>query len=147
MKLCSRCGLSERNSYSCYCNPCKSKYQVEWSRRRGWKDQRTWKIKIREIIISAKKVPCFDCGISYPYFVMDFDHVRGEKKFNIAQATSNRRSVEKLKEEIDKCDVVCSNCHRMRTYKRAFGESSNGRNVGFDPINEGSTPSSPSMCT
>jgi hypothetical protein len=55
-----------------------------------------------------------DCGSTYPYYVMDFDH-RENKKFNIGP-NSYSTSFADLKAEIDKCDVVCANCHRERTY-------------------------------
>jgi len=47
---------------------------------------------------------------------MDFDHVRGVKRFNIAQ--SIHRSWPSLQEEMDKCDIVCANCHRIRSKAR-----------------------------
>lgn len=62
----------------------------------------------------AKNVPCADCGKSYPYYVMDFDHVRGTKVLRISAMQD--RKLEVLEEEIAKCDVVCANCHRERTY-------------------------------
>lgn len=46
---------------------------------------------------------------------MDFDHV-GDKAFNIATAIDKRWS--EIQAEIKKCDVVCANCHRIRTYTR-----------------------------
>lgn len=73
---------------------------------------------LQAILNIAKDKPCMDCGTKYPPYVMDFDHVRGEKKFNIATVKSRRFSVKKVLEEIDKCDLVCSNCHRLRTWSR-----------------------------
>jgi len=69
---------------------------------------------------TAKNVPCADCGNRYPYYVMDFDHRPGEKKcFNLANVAGQTRiSMARLKAEIAKCDVVCANCHRIRTYER-----------------------------
>lgn len=49
---------------------------------------------------------------------MDYDHREGtDKKFNVAHA-SKAGSVVRLLEEIAKCDIVCSNCHRERTHQR-----------------------------
>jgi hypothetical protein len=75
---------------------------------------------------AAKDRPCADCHIKYPFYVMDFDHVpeRGVKLFNIS--TFHQGQVEKLKAEIAKCDVVCANCHRERTWGRGRGDSSTG---------------------
>lgn len=68
------------------------------------------------VIAAAKQVPCADCGESYPPFVMDFDH-RGDKEFDIGMAPT-RVSMSRLLAEIAKCDVVCANCHRFRTFAR-----------------------------
>lgn len=59
-----------------------------------------------------------DCGESYPYYVMDFDHREGEHKVQIVSILANRGTLKQVREEIAKCDVVCSNCHRIRTFKR-----------------------------
>ncbi len=70
----------------------------------------------RQIIAFAKAQPCMDCNKRYPTYIMDFDHVRGEKRFGIAQAIKSVWRAGALVEEILKCDVVCSNCHRERTH-------------------------------
>ncbi len=49
---------------------------------------------------------------------MDFDHVRGKKRFNISQYSNKVVSLEVVKEEVAKCEIVCSNCHRHRTHVR-----------------------------
>lgn len=67
-------------------------------------------------VYTFKDVPCADCGGKFPPVCMDFDHVRGTKKFNMAKAV--HRSLKAIDEEIAKCDVVCSNCHRIRTASR-----------------------------
>ena len=73
--------------------------------------------KCRDFINKIKsEAACADCGNFYPSYVMDFDHVRGEKKFNVA--ASMHAGYRKLVAEIEKCDIVCSNCHRERTHQR-----------------------------
>ena len=64
-----------------------------------------------------EKSPCADCKINYPYYVMDFDHVRGRKHKNVMELIPSL-SKKKIDEEIAKCEVVCSNCHRIRTHER-----------------------------
>lgn len=71
---------------------------------------------VRDMIDSAKNRPCLDCKRRFPPYVMDFDHVRGDKKFNVSRA--HTVGINALREEMAKCDVVCSNCHRIRTHKR-----------------------------
>ena len=60
--------------------------------------------------------PCIDCGKMFPACCMDFDHILGEKAFNISG--NNTAGAEILIKEIAKCELVCSNCHRIRTKLR-----------------------------
>jgi hypothetical protein len=48
---------------------------------------------------------------------MQFDHVRGEKLFNVSYFRSKAK-IDFLLAEIAKCDVVCANCHAIRTHER-----------------------------
>ena len=75
-----------------------------------------YKLK-KEYLIGVKNKPCMDCGQYFPSYVMDFDHKIGTKKLaNIAHMSVRNWSLKKIKEEIKKCDIVCANCHRIRTY-------------------------------
>jgi len=74
--------------------------------------------KRRAFIASLKNQPCTDCGVQYPPYVMQFDHKPGHKKVaNIAKMMSYQ--LERVLSEIAKCDIVCANCHAMRTYLRS----------------------------
>lgn len=46
---------------------------------------------------------------------MDFNHISGEKMFNISQ--DPKRAKEAILEEMEKCEVLCANCHRIKTYE------------------------------
>ena len=63
-----------------------------------------------------KEAPCLDCGQVFSPCCMDFDHVRGEKLLDISQMFTS--SWTKVLEEVAKCDLVCANCHRVRTSLR-----------------------------
>ena len=65
-----------------------------------------------------KDAPCADCGTFYPSYVMDFDHVRGEKWMKLSQLVTRSVTRATLDAEIAKCDLVCANCHRERTQRR-----------------------------
>lgn len=66
-----------------------------------------------------RRVPCADCGGIFPPHVMDFDHRDpSEKLFAITGGHAPLLSRQKLIAEIDKCDIVCANCHALRTYAR-----------------------------
>lgn len=69
------------------------------------------------IVEFLRKHPCVDCT-EPDIVVLEFDHVRG-KKANIAHLVSAGYALSTLQREMDKCEVVCANCHRRRTYKRA----------------------------
>jgi len=70
----------------------------------------------RELLAKIKSVPCKDCSVVYPPYVMQFDHT-SDKNFTISEQIGNV-GWRKMKEEIVKCDVVCANCHAERTYQR-----------------------------
>ena len=69
-----------------------------------------------------KSQPCHDCGNRFPICCMDFDHREGTtKKYNVGSMFAHHHSKESIEEEVAKCDLVCSNCHRIRTQKRRKG--------------------------
>lgn len=63
--------------------------------------------------------PCTDCGEFHPYYVMQFDHLRNNKTANVSAMIRNRRGIDVIMKEIQKCELVCANCHAKRTYRRA----------------------------
>lgn len=74
---------------------------------------------MRDWINEQKNVPCADCGGSYDPICMDFDHLpEYDKVMDIAMMRRRRMAWDKIKAEIAKCQVVCSNCHRLRSKKR-----------------------------
>lgn len=69
-------------------------------------------------VAALKERPCMDCGGSFPSYVMDFDHRDPtEKVANIARLIVGG-SWKRIQDEIAKCDLVCANCHRIRTHGR-----------------------------
>lgn len=68
----------------------------------------------REFLRELKTdVPCTDCGVKYPHYVLEFDHIE-EKDYNINAGLTWI----KIKTELEKCEVVCANCHSVRTHLR-----------------------------
>ena len=71
------------------------------------------------LVNKYKDKPCLDCHIKYPSYVMDFHHREGERKENtIAIMIRQGYSFKRILEEIKKCDLICANCHRIRTHKK-----------------------------
>ena len=133
MKLCTRCGEAKafeefsKSSKSddgrqWYCKVCASSYyrrrapeikvMVRERTQRVLAERKEW------LIAYLRQHPCVDCGESDPV-VLEFDHVRGRKRGGVAQMLLRAMSVmEVIEAEIAKCEVVCANCHRRRTYGR-----------------------------
>ena len=110
--------------YDNYCKPCRAEYHHEHylnNRDRYIEQARRRRTALAHeryafLIEFFKSNPCADCGESDP-MVLEFDHL-GDKLFNIAQGVRDR-GWQVFLDEIAKCDVVCANCHRRRTAKRA----------------------------
>jgi len=66
--------------------------------------------------------PCTDCKKSYPWYIMDFDHLR-DKKYSLRLMVQHGYSLNTIRKEIEKCEIVCSNCHRARTHQRRIALS------------------------
>ena len=110
-----------------HCRDCKAAYQRQWyerNRERHIENVNAIRRELRRthaaIVARGKSRPCADCGVTYPPYVMDFDHVRGNKLREIG-VMRGTVSTQVLLAEIAKCEVVCSNCHRIRTHRRRTG--------------------------
>ncbi len=77
-----------------------------------------WRAKNRAAVDALKAIPCMDCGECFPAICMDFDHRPGTDKLFEVGDKIFFLGMKKLLDEIAKCDVVCSNCHRIRTQSR-----------------------------
>jgi hypothetical protein len=128
MKTCSKCKLSlsldnftknksKTDGLNSYCKSCSKNYGIKYKKKNPttYKDNLELRQKKRNFISNHKNIPCTDCGKSYPHYVMDFDHLY-DKEFNISDSVRKMISNEKIEKEISKCEVVCANCHRERTF-------------------------------
>ena len=80
--------------------------------------QRRRVLRARQFILSyLLSHPCVDCG-ERDVIVLEFDHVRGQKKNNISGLISSGKGAERMLKEIALCDVVCRNDHMRRTLRR-----------------------------
>jgi hypothetical protein len=68
---------------------------------------------------------CADCGIYYPHYVLEFDHRPGTKKIGNVYHVLKKYGEKKGWAEVAKCDVVCSNCHKIRSFERQEALSQN----------------------
>ena len=135
MKKCSLCheekdeslfNKKDKKRLQPYCRPCDNKKSRERYAIKGVEHskivyERTKRVRaeMREFVNKIKETtPCADCGNYFPPYVLDHDHVEGDKVANIAKIVSQGLGMKKLTKELKKCEVVCSNCHRIRTHAR-----------------------------
>lgn len=131
--LCRRCGVrgNKRATLSCkVCDDCKLKSsgtKCKWhlcnntpsgvrgspfcSKKCGNKFHVTKRRKeIKERAVEYKGGKCYRCAYVKCLGALQFHHRDDDKEFSISQY-GHSRAWEKVKEELDKCDLVCSNCH------------------------------------
>lgn len=76
-------------------------------------------VKNRDIVRSLKvKRGCADCGYNTSFVALEFDHLDGRKSDEHTVARLMGKSINRIMTEIGKCEVVCANCHRIRTFNR-----------------------------
>jgi hypothetical protein len=118
------CGSNKQRSRRC--RPCKQAYdRLQYHTRRdklglraaSKERKKRTKQFVGEYLIGKG---CLDCSNDNP-IVLEFDHRVDEIKRGNIGDLANKLSIESLMEEIAKCDIVCANCHRIRTWKRAGG--------------------------
>jgi len=132
VRSCARCGepkpMSDfhrsRTGQFSYCGDCRRAYDRSYyaergkdarlARSRAWRDgRRAWMAALKE------GRACADCGGMFPPFVMHWDHLPGHVKIAEISAMVGNRRREVVIEELAKCELVCANCHVMRTVNRA----------------------------
>lgn len=109
---CRKCYSIKRKAYS------KMHYQKYGDdyRRRAMERKIIVRSQLRvKILDYLKDKKCITCGVD-DIRVLDFDHINAsEKSFSIARAISDLKSWDSILEEIKKCQILCANCHRIRT--------------------------------
>lgn len=87
----------------------KIKYTSEESKKRRSKSVIDWRRRIKKRAVDCKGGECQNCGYKKSVFAMDFHHT--DPKNKDYEISKNIRSWEKTKIEIEKCILVCKNCH------------------------------------
>ncbi len=134
MKICCICkqekDLDDFNKHSgrkdghqSHCRVCDNLSNQENHQKNKERDRKRnqfKRLRNRKLLKKLKDEPCTDCGIKYASYIMQFDHVRGIKKCDMARIVASG-SIKSIMEEREKCDLVCANCHAERTHKRKNG--------------------------
>lgn len=108
------------------CPDCRRAYDREYhanlSKEKKLRKQQKQELRRKENIqwMREKKIKsgCVDCGIT-DHRVLQFDHLPEFDK-HVTLANAGAWSRKRLREEIAKCEVVCANCHSIRTYENYF---------------------------
>jgi hypothetical protein len=129
-KRCRRCGqdkpLTEfhhsRDSYQSWCRPCKREYsaahyQRNKARRQAENNRRQDEFRAWYVGLKAGR-PCADCGVEFHPVAMHWDHLPGFKKEAALGFLVRLGSRQRVLDEIAKCELVCANCHAVRSFKR-----------------------------
>lgn len=133
-KVCVKCEQSKeielfqkrsknKDGYTNICKECKRIYDNEYhknrsdeSKLRKYSLQQQRRILIRNwILLFLEDKSCIECGED-DKIVLEFHH-KYDKSFNISDGISKAYSINKLEEELSKCDILCANCHRRVTAK------------------------------
>lgn len=102
-------------------------YYLEKAKRRNTRQREI----LQPLLDAAKDKPCADCGVKYPPWIMQFDHLDGSEKIaNLSDMKRWAYATNTVLAEIAKCEVVCANCHCQRTHERLMKARSNGENTG-----------------
>lgn len=78
---------------------------------------RVKKVQMKAWITEIKSIPCMDCNESFPDYCMDLHHRDADDKVDVIGRMILKGSWKKLKEEVEKCDIICAICHRKRHYR------------------------------
>jgi hypothetical protein len=110
------------DGYQTWCKQCRKVYDAAYSartlaRRRELRAARkpeflAWYLSLKE------QRPCADCGVCFPAAAMQWDHLPGTQKVADVSNLVRRLCKSRVLEEIAKCELVCANCHAVRTVSR-----------------------------
>ena len=131
-KQCTRCGLTKRiaefhrhrrHGHQAWCKPCRAAYAAEHyqaNKKRRYAHNRRRQLEFRDWYIGLKADhPCADCGQTFDPVAMQWDHLPGSEKAGSLSDLVKHGNRRLILEEIGKCELVCANCHAVRSAIRA----------------------------
>lgn len=147
-RYCGRCGREQaldqfhraKDGHQLWCKSCKREhaaahYQANRARRQAQNLRRHTEFLRWYTALKAGR-PCTDCGHAFHPVAMHWDHLPGRSKTADLAALARRGSRKRVLDEIAKCELVCANCHAIRSHRRreerVIARSHRGR--GASPV-------------
>lgn len=132
MKICAKCKLNKpitefakrsksKDGKQSWCKICNNTNRMLWynDNTEEWNSKRRdRKNSIRAAVNELKNQPCADCNQKFDPVCMDFDHIKNNKIASVSTLVQQGKSLKEILKEIAKCEIVCANCHRIRTKNR-----------------------------
>lgn len=145
MKKCTNCKIEKElidfNGNKCrkdglnnICRKCSNERSRKYYNEKGEEHKKNvvkrnhkYRNVIRQFILDKLKVSkCIDCG-NNDIRVLEFDHLpEFKKEYNISDMLRSSLSIDSIELEMNKCEIVCANCHRIRSIIR----QNNYKNIG-----------------
>lgn len=114
--LCYKCGIKKSSlSFRKFSKRCKKCQNREWT---NWRNGNYRKNKLRAIKYLGGK--CKKCGYDKCIQALDFNHLKNKK---IALSRFLMKKWDRVKKELDKCELLCANCHREYHYSQKYESS------------------------
>lgn len=139
MICCKKCGCNKSVSDFSYrnkslklmqpwCKDCQKVYKdshyirnkLTYARKMSEHRKKSSTVAVAIVVEFLLSHPCVDCGET-DILVLEFDHVRGVKRWNISEMVSGGHSANSLLSEMKKCVIRCANCHRRTTMTNVGG--------------------------
>ena len=131
-KRCGKCGevkpLDEFHRWARgdgrqpWCKTCRRTYDAAYSARTLARRRERRAERKREFVVWYEALkehrPCADCGGRFPPAAMQWDHLPGTEKVADVANLLRRLCKARVLDEIAKCELVCANCHAIRTVNR-----------------------------
>ena len=134
-KKCSRCHSvhpltreywyvksESKDGFSTWCKDCKKEVDKKRNSRKKVRLANNSNSAQRKLVAKTyiyeqlSKSKCVDCGETN-ILALEYDHINGDKLKGVGRLANSGYSLSVIKEEISKCVVRCSNCHRAKTHK------------------------------
>jgi hypothetical protein len=132
MRRCGRCGIEKalselhrdrKRGSQAWCKVCRREFDAAYwqatkkhrmaKRRRRYADLMAWHNELKS------RIPCADCRGSFHPAAMSWDHLPGSNKLDDVSSMFRRQlRMRTILVEIAKCELVCANCHAVRTFER-----------------------------